>query len=125
MFGGGIVWFYRKLAGMNANPAKPGYRNIIFRPQPAGDISFAEYSNRTPYGNSSVSWKKLKGEFNMNIEVPVGSTATVFVPVSGSGKVLENGLDAVSAEGVSFERTDNGYSIFTVGSGKYSFTSVL
>ncbi len=94
MFGGGIVWFYRKLAGMNASPSKPGYRHIIFRPQPVGDVTFAEYSNRTPYGKSSVYWKKGKDEFIMSIEVPIGSTATVFVPVSGSGKVLEGGIDA-------------------------------
>jgi alpha-L-rhamnosidase len=125
MFGGGIVWFYRKLAGMNANPAKPGYRNIIFRPQSAGDISFAEYSNRTPYGKGSIEWKKEKGEFKMSIEVPVGSTATVFVPVSGSGKVLEGGIEAGSSEGVVFERTGNGYSVFAVGSGQYNFTSIF
>ncbi len=32
MFGGGIVWFYRKLAGMNTDEDQPGYRHIIFRP---------------------------------------------------------------------------------------------
>jgi len=45
MFGGGIVWFYRKLAGLNADPEKPGYRHIIFRPQPVNEISLASYSN--------------------------------------------------------------------------------
>jgi alpha-L-rhamnosidase len=125
MFGGGIVWFYRKLAGMNADPASPGYSNIIFRPQPAGDVSFAEYSNRTPYGLSSISWKKEKGEFIMNVEVPVGSTATVFVPVSGKEKVLENGVDAANSGGVRFERMEDGYSVFRVESGKYKFISLL
>ncbi|MBK8500957.1 MAG: hypothetical protein IPL46_01460 [Saprospiraceae bacterium] len=32
MFGGGLVWFYRNLAGMQSDPTKPGYKHIIFRP---------------------------------------------------------------------------------------------
>jgi len=28
MFGGGLVWFYRRLAGMNADPERPSYRKI-------------------------------------------------------------------------------------------------
>ena len=58
MFGGGIVWFYRVLAGMNTDPSQPGYRNIIFKPQPAGDVTFASYANETPYGVAAVNWKK-------------------------------------------------------------------
>ena len=58
MFGGGIVWFYRVLAGMNTDPSQPGYRNIIFKPQPAGDVTFASYANETPNGRAAVNWKK-------------------------------------------------------------------
>src|SRR5690606_1345269 len=37
MFGGGLVWFYRNLAGMKADPDRPGYKHIIFKPQPVED----------------------------------------------------------------------------------------
>jgi alpha-L-rhamnosidase len=59
MFGGGIVWFYRVLAGMNTDPSQPGYSNIIFKPQPAGDVTFASYANETPYG---AGYDKLEEE---------------------------------------------------------------
>ena len=42
MFGGGIVWFYRKLAGMKADPDAPGYRHILFKPQQIGRASCRE-----------------------------------------------------------------------------------
>ncbi len=45
MFGGGLVWYYRKLAGMNTDENEPGYRHIIFKPQPVEDVSFAKYYN--------------------------------------------------------------------------------
>jgi alpha-L-rhamnosidase len=125
MFGGGIVWLYRVLAGMNVDPEKPGYQNIIFKPQPAGDVTFASYSNETPYGNASVKWEKGIGSFKMDIKVPVGSTATVYVPASSEKVVTESGKKINDKGSVHFEQMQNGYAIFTIGSGNYSFNSQL
>ena len=83
MFGGGISWFYRYLAGMNPDPDKPGYRHIIFKPMPPKDVTFASYSNITPYGLAAISWKKDEGSMTIDLTVPVGSTATVWIPASG------------------------------------------
>ena len=123
MFGGGIVWFYRVLAGMNADPLKPGYEHIIFKPQPAGDVTFASYSNETPYGNAAINWKRDAETFKLDIIVPVGSTATVYVPASGVKNVAESGKEIKGKSAVSFQKMENGYAIFTVGSGDYSFDS--
>ena len=124
MFGGGIVWFYRKLAGMNTDPDKPGYRHIIFRPQPARDLSYASYSNLTPYGTAAIDWKKEISRFSMKITVPVGSTATVYVPATDRNLVTENGraLEKETST-VVFNGMEDGYAIFTVGSGNYAFLS--
>jgi alpha-L-rhamnosidase len=123
MFGGGIVWFYRKLAGMNADPAKPGYKNIIFKPQPAKDISFASYSNETPYGQAGISWKKENGKFIMKVNIPVGSTAMVYVPASAISKVTENGKPVGKEKSVTFVRMEKGYAVLQVSSGSYQFES--
>lgn len=124
MFGGGIVWFYRVLAGMNTDPAQPGYRNIIFNSRPAGDVTSASYSNKTPYGTAGIKWEKTAEQFRINIEVPVGSTATVYVPASKQSDVTEGGKKV--DDPVRFERIENGYAIYSVGSGNYSFaTNIL
>jgi alpha-L-rhamnosidase len=123
MFGGGIVWFYRVLAGMNADPSQPGYRNIIFKPQPAGDVRFASYSNETPFGTAAIKWKKEAEAFKLDIHVPVGSTATVYMPASNAKQVKESGTEIKGKSAVRFQKMENGYAIFTVGSGDYSFDS--
>ena len=123
MFGGGIVWFYRVLAGMNTDPSQPGYRNIIFKPQPAGDVTFASYANETPYGRAAINWKKSASAFKLDIEVPVGSTATVYVPASKAEEVTESGKKIKNDDVIRFEKMENGYAIFNVGAGKYSFDS--
>jgi alpha-L-rhamnosidase len=121
MFGGGIVWFYRKLAGMNADPEYPGYRNIIFKPQPADDVSFASYANQTPFGQASVRWEKNNGKFIMNINVPVGSTGIVYVPASSESGLTESGKPIGKENYISFLGMENGYARLKVGSGKYFF----
>jgi alpha-L-rhamnosidase len=121
MFGGGIVWFYRKLAGMNADPEQPGYRHIIFRPEPVNDISYASYSNLTPNGESSINWKKENGKFLMEIDVPVGSAGTAFVPAGDIKSVTESGTEIKKVKDVTFDRMEKGYAVFTVGSGHYKF----
>lgn len=122
MFGGGIVWFYRKLAGMNADPNNPGYRNIIFKPQPANEVSYASYSNQTPYGLAGISWRKENGKFTMKINIPVGSTATVYVPASSITKLTESGKP-IDKKFIAFLRMENGYAIMRVVSGTYQFES--
>lgn len=87
MFGGALVWLYRKICGVQTDETEPGYRHIIIRPTPAGDLTWAEYSTETPYGKLSVRWdKKRSGRFRLKVRVPSGSHATVFLP-DGSGPI--------------------------------------
>jgi alpha-L-rhamnosidase len=125
MFGGGLVWLYRKLAGLNTDEENPGYKHIVFRPQPAGDITMASYSNQTPYGRCGISWKKENDEFSMNISVPVGSTATIYVPADRKESVTESGKMIETGSGIVFAGMENNYAVFNAGSGDYLFESNL
>ncbi|MFW6277509.1 MAG: family 78 glycoside hydrolase catalytic domain, partial [Prolixibacteraceae bacterium] len=121
MFGGGMVWLYRKLAGMNADENEPGYRHIIFRPQPVDDISYARYFNETSYGKAGIHWNKVDDEFEMNIAVPVGCHATVYVPATGNEQVLESGKQIADNDFIKAAGEEDDYKIFNVKSGNYSF----
>jgi alpha-L-rhamnosidase len=110
---------------MNADPEVPGYKHIIFKPQPAGEITDTHYSNLTPYGNASVSWKKDQGKFIMDIIVPVGSSATAYVPVSGSGAERKDRKKSLRQKGVDFKGTEEGYAVYKTGSGNYRFEAEL
>jgi alpha-L-rhamnosidase len=122
MFGGGMVWLYRKLAGMSADENEPGYRHIIFRPQPVDDISYAKYFNETSYGKAGIHWNKEDDQFEMNIAVPVGCHATVYVPASGNEKVLEGGKQIADNDFIKAAGEEDGYKIFKVKSGNYDFS---
>jgi alpha-L-rhamnosidase len=122
MFGGGLVWFYRQLAGMNTDPEIPGYKHIIFKPQPVGDITHVKYFNETSYGKAGIHWKNENSRFSMQVEVPVGCEATVYVPVSEKEQKVDAGPGNAEAN-PRFLRTEIGYSVYKVSSGKYNFWS--
>jgi alpha-L-rhamnosidase len=125
MFGGGLTWFYRKLAGMNADPDNPGYKHIIFKPQPADDIFYTTYSTLTPFGKAGISWKKDNGKFIMDVIVPAGSRATVYIPADKKGDVTESGKEITDSEIIKFSGIENGYVVFNIGSGEYKFSSEI
>ena len=121
MFGGGLTWFYRKLAGMNTDPDQPGYRHIIFKPQPVSALGFVTYRNNTVLGEAGISWKNKADQFIMEITVPVGSKATVVVPYGNLASLTESGSAIKQAKGVHFVSATKNSVVLEVESGNYQF----
>ena len=88
-------WFYQALAGINPDESAPGYRNIIIRPQVIDDITWVKASKDTPYGRLEVRWETSGNDFMLEVKIPVGSTATVFMP-DGSRRSLCSGTHKLS-----------------------------
>ncbi len=119
------VWMYEYMAGIRADPAKPGFANVVIHPYPVGDLSFVKASHRSMYGVIRSEWKRADGALELNITVPVNTTATVYVPASDAQTVTESGKPATTAQGVAFRSMENGYAVFAVESGTYSFRTTL
>jgi alpha-L-rhamnosidase len=71
-------WMHRVVAGIS--PLEPGYRRILFRPQPGGDLSSASARHETPYGMAAISWQTTDAGHSVTIQVPTGATARVELP---------------------------------------------
>ncbi len=121
MFGGGLVWFYRNLAGMQADPLEPGYRHIIFKPQPVEELEYVTYINNTSYGEGGITWRNGQGAFVMEITVPVSTHATVHVPADDLSLITVGGAATEGLSDVLFKEMKDGYALFAVESGKYRF----
>jgi len=118
-----VIWFYETLAGIAPDPARPGFKHIVMRPQPVGDLSFVKASHRSPYGLVASEWSRQDGRFDWRVTVPPNATATVYVPASGAAAVTESGKPLEKACGVKVLRAENGRVVLEVGSGDYRFAA--
>ncbi len=108
MFGGGLVWFYKMLAGVQTDPDEPGFKHIIIRPIPVKELDDVSYTTQTPYG-TLVSKVRVNGDkVRMEGRIPFGTRATVYVPKSTEAAILRP-LD------------DSSYDVHEVSPGEYSF----
>ncbi|MBO9639739.1 MAG: family 78 glycoside hydrolase catalytic domain, partial [Siphonobacter aquaeclarae] len=117
MFGSIVEWYYRSLLGINA--LEPGFARFQVKPQPAGDLTWAKGEYRSVRGNIGCHWRKEEGRYQLDVQVPVNSTAEIWIPVRPGETVLENGLPAAHR----ILRTENGYRVYEVGSGQYAFST--
>jgi alpha-L-rhamnosidase len=122
MLGEVIEWFYRDLAGIDHDPASPGFKNVVIRPQPVGDLSWVAASYDSIHGPITVRWERRGERFLLKTSVPANTTATVYVP-STDGDVTEGEGRADRSPGVTLVGRLDDRSIYTVQSGSYEFES--
>ncbi len=81
MFGGGLTWFMRRLAGINVTEEGAGYRHFDVHPYPTPGVDSVYYSLPTPQGRITSRVVSHEGQLEtLELRVPVGSTATVYMP---------------------------------------------
>ncbi len=85
------AWLYSTVAGIEIDPAQPGYKHAILRPQPGGGLTHASGKIKTPYGELVSEWTIEAGNFNWTIVVPPNTTATVYTPANDRQKITLNG----------------------------------
>ena len=60
-------------------------------------ITWVKASKDTPYGRVEVKWETSDGGFNLDVKIPVGSTATVYMP-DGSEQTLCSGFHTLKGK---------------------------
>jgi alpha-L-rhamnosidase len=118
-----VIWLYEDLAGIQSDPAQPGFKHILLRPQPVGDLKWAKTSLRSLHGIIRSDWKIEGGNFQWKVTVPPNTKATVYVPASDPALVKEGGRQAGTAAGVKFLRRTEAAAVYEVESGSYEFRS--
>jgi len=117
------IWLYENLAGIKSDPEQPGFKHIIMRPEPVGDLQFVKASHRSPYGLIASDWQKQDGAFRWKITIPPNATATVYVPATSAESVTESGKPVAKARGVQLLRMERGRAVVGIGPGNYTFQS--
>jgi hypothetical protein len=109
-------WFYHDLAGIGCDPAGPGFKKIIIKPQPVGDVTWAKASYNSIRGKIVSDWKRDGEQFTLRVTIPANTSATVFVPLKSADVVPKT-------EGATFLRMESDHAVFAIESGSYTFVS--
>ena len=119
-----LIWYYESLAGIKSDPANPGFKRVIMKPVPVDGLDYVNASYNSIRGPIKSEWKKNNGKFEWNISIPANSSAVVLIPSQSTENITESGKKLSESEGLTvMGRTDDGYTLVTVGSGSYSFVS--
>ena len=73
-------WLYATVAGIDLDPAKPGYKHIIIRPQPGGGLTWARGELLSRYGRIACAWRIEERQLHVDVTIPPNTTATVTLP---------------------------------------------
>ncbi len=84
-------WIWENVAGIKADPAKPGFKHIILAPVPDKRLGFCEAEYESAAGLIKSSWKYEGNTWIWNFTIPEGATASVTLPGDYESKKYESG----------------------------------
>ena len=123
MLGQITEWFYKDLAGIDCDASGPGFKKIIIKPTPVGDLTWVKASYDSVRGKITSEWKRDNSTFKLSVTIPPNTTATVWLPSTSAQDVKENGRRLDGLPGVKLLRHENGYTLLSVESGQHDFES--
>jgi hypothetical protein len=136
MLGEIMEWFYHDLAGIQSDLSGPGFKKIVIKPAIVGDLASVTATYNSVSGPITHQWTANGNQLTMNVTIPPGATATVYVPTLGTNlsqlaiqesgvTIWTNGATAASAPNVAYAGTQltNGQTslLWAIGSGTYQF----
>jgi alpha-L-rhamnosidase len=114
MLGGVDNWINGNVAGIQQAAGSVDFQNIVIQPAIVGNMTSATGSFQTNHGTIQSSWSNGASGFALTATIPVGSAATINLPITSP-------LPATPA-GATYAGTASGFAQYQVGSGTYAFT---
>ena len=118
-------WLYRDLAGIQDDPAGPGFKKFIIKPAVLASLTWVKASYDSASGPIVSEWKYDGQNVTLHVVVPVNTTATIYVPTVDANSVVESGHPVAQSAAIKFLKMEDAYALYKVGSGDYTFQSKL
>ena len=91
MFGSVSTWFFEDIAGIRADDAAVGFDRIIIRPCVVGGLTHAKARYNSIRGPIVSDWQVQNDRLHINVTVPLGAVAMVYVPTTDAQSITEGG----------------------------------
>jgi alpha-L-rhamnosidase len=122
MFGSVSQWFFNWLGGIQPADGSVGFDKIVIRPQFVKELTWVKSSHRCLYGEIESNWTRSGSTVQLEVEIPFGSSAQIYLPVASASSLKELGsLGQNSKRRLTFQRQGSS-NVISVGSGRYRFS---
>ena len=121
MLGHIMEWFYSGIGGIKQDENSYAYKNIIIEPEIVGSITHARTTFESPNGTILTDWKKEENQFELLVEIPVNSSANIYLPCLDSSKITENDIPLNRKKEIQLLGKEKNKMVLKVGSGIYNF----
>ena len=93
-------WMYRVMAGIELDESAPGYKHVLIQPRPGGGFTSVKAGHETPYGSVRSAWTMKDGRFELAVEIPPNTRATIRLPGARLASVSESGKPLAEGNGI-------------------------
>ena len=122
MLGHLMEWFYGALGGIKQAENSVAFKNIVIEPEVPGDVKSCQTSYDSPYGQILCHWNlSEKNQFEMIVDIPCNTTATVYLPISGENPVSLNNKVLEYEQLEIVKKNGKSKVLIKIGSGKHQF----
>lgn len=123
-FGSVCEWLFKFMAGIKTN--EPAFKNFTIKPEISeGKIKKVMASINTMNGKIFSSWNIIGNSMRLVCNIPVNTSALVYIPTKSTNLVTEHGVKLTQLNGIKIVQYDNGYLVVNIGSGEYHFESII
>jgi len=120
MFGDISAWMFKHVAGLQPDPASPGFQHFFVRPCYFDQIDWATAEHESPYGTIRCQWRRDGKGLELDETVPFNSTATVSLRGAAS-RITENEQPLAKTAGVLHVASSPASTMVRIGAGQYRF----
>lgn len=115
-------WFFTHLGGIqNAGTA---FDNIVIKPFIPSNLNHNNITTHTTYGLVRSAWQRSGNAITFNFSVPVGTQATIIVPIQSGEQLFEGGKAIMEGKnGIQSVTYTDDTATVVVGSGNYTFST--
>jgi alpha-L-rhamnosidase len=109
-FGSVVEWLYREMAGIDTDPAAPGFEKIVIHPHVDPRVGHVKVEYDSVRGKIVSEWS-FAGDavLSLNVTIPANATATVVLPDVAGKRVILDGKPVEARAS------------YLIGSGAYRF----
>jgi alpha-L-rhamnosidase len=115
-------WLYRFVLGIDLAPDGAGFRHLVMRPHPGGQLSQVSGAYHSVRGPISSRWQRDDTTFTFRVSLPPNVTASVRVP-SADAAAVRDAAGGAPARITAYPGAAGAQeAVFEVGSGCHEFT---